>query len=349
MSFMLQEIHEQPEAVQRALNENEGPVRALCEEILRRHVRFVTIAGRGTSDHAAVLGRYLFEIITGLPVSLSAGSVLTVYGAWPRVDSALAIGISQSGQAPEVVEAIQRSREMGALTVGITNHPDSDLAKAAEHVLLLHAGPERSVAATKTYTCTLAVLYRLVAGLPAVHALGEGLLEKVAAVPEQMSHLLEMAPDIASRMERYRYMEECVVIARGLNLATAYETALKMSETASVVARGYSAAEFMHGPIASVEPGSACFLIAPPGAALPSLRETARALANHPAELVVLSADPELLALATTPLRVPIPVEEVVSPLVYIVAGQLIAHSLALLRHLDPDHPRALQKVTRTW
>ncbi|MBI3948096.1 MAG: SIS domain-containing protein [Armatimonadetes bacterium] len=345
---MLQEIHQQPEAVRRTLEENAGRVRDLCAEVARRDVRLVTIAGRGTSDNAAVLGRYLFEIITGIPVSLSAGSVLTMYGAWPRVDSALAIGISQSGQAQEVVEAIQRSREMGALTLGITNDPDSELARAAEHVFLLHAGPERSVAATKTYTCTLAALYSLVAGLPAVHPLGEGLVEKLTAMPDQMGDMLEMAPEIARGMERYRYMDECVVVARGLNLATAFETALKMSETGYIVARGYSAADLMHGPIASVEPGSACFLVAPPGAVLPGLRETARALGERQAEQVTLSSDPELLALATTPLRVPFAVEEVVSPLVYIVAGQLIAHSLALLRHHDPDHPRGLQKVTRT-
>ena len=140
MSLMLQEIYQQPDAVRRTLEENAEPVRVLCQEIVRRDVRLVTIAGRGTSDNAALLGRYLFEILTGIPVSLSAGSVLTMYGAWPRVESALVIGISQSGEAQEVIEALQRSRDIGALTLAITNNPDSGLARTAEHVLLLHAG-----------------------------------------------------------------------------------------------------------------------------------------------------------------------------------------------------------------
>ena len=348
MSLMLQEIYQQPDAVRRTLEENAEPVRVLCQEIVRRDVRLVTIAGRGTSDNAALLGRYLFEILTGIPVSLSAGSVLTMYGAWPRVESALVIGISQSGEAQEVIEALQRSRDIGALTLAITNNPDSGLARTAEHVLLLHAVIEMSVAATKTYTCTLAVLYSIVAGLPANHPMAEGLAEKLRAAPDQMGLILEMGPEISRCMERYRYMDECIVVSRGLNLSTAFETGLKMSETGYIVARGYSAADLMHGPIASVEPDSACFLIAPPGKVLPGLCETARVLNERRAEQVILSSDPEILSLAVTPLRVPRAIDEVISPLVYIVAGQLIAHSLALLRHHDPDHPRGLQKVTRT-
>lgn len=348
MSIMLQEIYEQPEAVRRTLDENAGPVKALCEEIIRRDVRLITIAGRGTSDNAALLARYLFEILTGIPVSLSAGSVLTMYNAWPRVDSALVIGISQSGEAQEVIESLQRSRDMGALTLAITNSPDSEMARVAEHSLLLHAGPERSVAATKTYTCTLATLYSVIAGLPGNHPMAEGLADKLAGAPDLMGEMLEMGAEIGQRMERYRYMEECVVVSRGINLATAHETALKMSETSYIVARAYSAADLMHGPIASVEPGSPAFMVAPPGCVLANLRQTALALADREAEQVILSSDPELLALATTPLRVSLPVDEVISPLVYIVAGQLIAHSLAVERHRDPDHPRGLRKVTRT-
>lgn len=348
MSLMLQEIHQQPDAVRHTLEANAEPVQRVCQAIAERDIRLVMIAGRGTSDHAAMLGRYLFEILTGIPVSLTASSVLTMYGTWPRVDSALVIGISQSGEAREVIESLQRSREMGALTLGITNNPGSGVAQVAEHVLLLQAGEERSVAATKTYTCTLAALYSLVAGLHGNHPMAEGLAEKLAGVPDLMGSALEMGPEIARCMERYRYMNECIVVSRGLNLATACETALKMTETGYIVARGYSAADLMHGPIASVEPGSACFLVAPPGRVLDNLRETARALLERQAELVVLSSDSDLLGMATTPLRVPFAVDEVVSPLVYVVAGQLIAHSLALTRHHDPDHPRGLRKVTVT-
>jgi glucosamine--fructose-6-phosphate aminotransferase (isomerizing) len=334
--------------VRHTLEVNAEPVRALCEEIVRRDIRMVLIAGRGTSDHAAMLGRYLFEIVAGIPVSLTASSVLTMYGTWPRVDASLVIGISQSGEAREVIESLQRSREMGALTLGITNCPDSGVAQVAEHVLLLDAGVERSVAATKTYTCTLAALYAIAAGLPGKHPMAEDLSAKLASTPMLMSHALEMGPEIARCMERYRYMDECIVVSRGLNLATACETALKMSETGYIVARGYSAADLMHGPIASVEPGSACFLVAPSGMVLKNLRDTARVLQERQVELVVLSSDPELLGVATTPLRVPMEVDEVVSPLVYVVAGQLIAHSLAVQRHHDPDHPRGLKKVTVT-
>ncbi|HHX41155.1 MAG TPA: SIS domain-containing protein [Armatimonadetes bacterium] len=348
MSLMLQEIHEQPEAIRRTLDRNAAQVSALCEEIKRREIRMVTIAGRGTSDHAAILGRYLFEVVNGIPASLAAGSVLTMYGTWPRVDSSLVIGISQSGESREVVEVLQRSREMGALTLGITNCADSGVANTAEHVLLLHAGAEKSVAATKTYTATLAALYSIVAGLPGNHPLAEGLAGKVAQVPELISKVLGMTAEIEQRMERYRFMKKCIVVSRGLNMATAYETALKMCETGYIVARGFSAANLMHGPVASVDPGSTAFLFAPSGQVLENLRQTARVLDEKGIEQVVVSSDPDVLGVAATPVRIPFAVDEAVSPFVYIVAGQLMAHALAVGRGCDPDHPRGLQKVTYT-
>jgi len=167
-------------------------------------------------------------------------------------------------------------------------------------------------------------------------------------VPELISKVLGMTAEIEQRMERYRFMKKCIVVSRGLNMATAYETALKMCETGYIVARGFSAANLMHGPVASVDPGSTAFLFAPAGRVLESLRQTARSLDERGIEQVVVSSDPDVLGVAATPVRIPFQVDEVVSPFVYVVAGQLMAHALAVGRGCDPDHPRGLQKVTIT-
>ena len=267
---MLQEIHEQPEAIRRTLDRNAAQVSALCEEIKRREIRMVTIAGRGTSDHAAILGRYLFEVVNGIPASLAAGSVLTMYGTWPRVDSSLVIGISQSGESREVVEALQRSREMGALTLGITNCADSGVANTAEHVLLLHAGAEKSVAATKTYTATLAALcsYR---GRASAIILAEGL----AWQGGPGSRVDQQSPGDDGRDRSVHgalpLHEGVHRVSRGLNMATAYETALKMCETSYIVARGFSAAKTDARTGRLGRSGSTAFLCAVgPGAGEPS-------------------------------------------------------------------------------
>jgi glucosamine--fructose-6-phosphate aminotransferase (isomerizing) len=341
---MLREIREQPEALERLLGEELDKVRALAEAARRREVPLLFIAARGTSDHAAVYAKYLVEIVAGLPVALAAPSVFTLYGARVRLDRALVLGISQSGKAADAIQVLKEARDGGCLTGCITNDPESLMAEAAEHPLSCHAGEERSLPATKTYTTSLALVHALAACLAA----REDLLEDLRRAPDLLRQALRMEAAIQEHAERYRYMEECVVLARGVNQCSALETALKLSETSYLRAHPYSAADFLHGPIAVVEEGYPCFLFAPGGLGYPSMVELAGELERRGAEMLVLSDQEELLARAKTPLPMPA-APEFLSPLVGIVVAQLFAYHLARVKGRDPDRPRGLKKVTHTF
>jgi glucosamine--fructose-6-phosphate aminotransferase (isomerizing) len=341
---MLNEIKQQPEVVLSQMECNLAPARRLVDEIKKRDIGTVILAARGTSDNAATFGKYLLELINGAPACLAAPSIVTLYGARLRLDRALVIGVSQSGKAVDVVEYLKGAREMGALTAAITNEQDSDLACAAEHTLLCCAGVERSVAATKTYTATLGAFYVL----SSVWADRPDMLDGLRKTTELMHDTLSLDERLAAMAERYRFMQECFVISRGLNHATAAETALKMAETSYVGAKPYSAADFLHGPIAVVDEGFPCFLLAAEGQAFDAMMDASERLRAKKAETIVFSSATEILKKASIPVRMPVTVDELFSPLVYIIPGQLLAYHLATTKSHDPDHPRGLSKVTLT-
>jgi glucosamine--fructose-6-phosphate aminotransferase (isomerizing) len=353
MSWMRQEIGEQPEAVRRVLAAEGARADALAAAGRERGVELLFLAARGTSDHAAILAKYLFEIELGLPVCLAAPSVFTLYDAPVRLDRALVLGISQSGEAADVSEVLQRARERGVLTACITNHAGSRLARAAEYPLLCHAGKEQSLPATKTYTTSLALLYRLAIAMGARSELAAAL----DAAPAAMESALGLDETLAEMVERYRYMEECVVLARGVNQATAMETALKLTETSYVRAHPWSAADFLHGPIAAVDEGYPCILYLLQGRAHAGMLDLARRLMERRAECIVISDGDVTLASPQAPdapeallrvIRLPVSMDEMLSPLVAILAGQLFAYHLARVKGRDPDAPRGLRKVTVT-
>lgn len=344
MSFMLDEIHEQPQVLQKVIDRERANVRELCRTIKERGVKMAILVARGTSDNAALFGKYLFEIDNGIPTALAAPSVITLYNATFDLSNTLVIGISQSGESTDVVEVLRRVKEMGALTVGITNVDGSELTKVADHTLLCHAGEEKSVAATKTYTTTLALIYMISDML-----VGEDeLIPKLEAAAGMTSRVFQVESRIEEIAQRYRYMEECKVVARGMNYATSKEAALKLAETCYVSAEPFSMADLMHGPIAVVEPGFPVFMYAPEGKGFPTMLELAGKLEGWDVETVIFSSEEEILKTATIPVHLPVSVEETYSPLVYIVAGQLFAQYLSVVKGHDPDRPRGLTKVTLT-
>jgi glucosamine--fructose-6-phosphate aminotransferase (isomerizing) len=353
MSWMRQEINEQPEAVARALVAEAVQVEKLAAAARDRKIELLFIAARGTSDHAAILAKYLFEIELGLPVCLAAPSVFTLYQAPVRLDRAMVLGISQSGEAADANEIVRQARDRGILTACVTNHDRSTMAQTAEYPLLCHAGEERSLPATKTYTTSLALLYRLAVAMGARPELGAAL--EGAATAMQVTLNLDAA--ISGWVERYRYMEECVVLARGVNQATALETALKLTETSYVRAHSWSGADFMHGPIAAVDEGYLCILYLLNGRTHAPMLELMRAVAERGAECLLVSDSDVALeemekrqsqGVGGRCLRLPAPVDEMLTPLVAIVAGQLFAYHLARVKGRDPDAPRGLRKVTVT-
>jgi glucosamine--fructose-6-phosphate aminotransferase (isomerizing) len=344
MSVMLDEIYEQPQAVAHAVEQEYAKVADLVADLKEREVRYVVIAARGTSDHAATYAKYLLEIVRGVPVALAAPSVITLYDATVELSGCLVLGISQSGQATDVVQTLSVARSAGALTACITNVDSSPITQVSDHTLLCHAGDEKGVAATKTYTTSLA-LVALLAGLWAGSA---SLLNGLRSVPDHLRAVLALDGVIAQAVERYRYIHECAVLARGLNQATALEAALKMTETSYIAAKPYSGADFLHGPIAMVSEGFPCILFAPEGRAYPSMVELALKLRERAAEMIIVAHTDEILDLAVRPLKVPTPIQEQLSPLLYIVPGQLWAYHFARTRGQNPDKPRGLSKVTLT-
>jgi glucosamine--fructose-6-phosphate aminotransferase (isomerizing) len=336
MSQVEREIHEQPEG-REAVEEVAAQVRAYGP-------RFVVFAARGSSDNAARYAQYLFGTHYRLPVCLATPSLFTCYEEAPSLADALVVGVSQSGQSPDIVAVVESGRRQGALTLTITNRPGSPLAVAADHTLPLLAGEERAVAATKTYTaqlCALAMLSAAVEGASARWA-------ELDRVPALVQQAIGLNRAMDEKVARYRYAEHFAVVGRGFNYATAFEVALKMKETSYLVAEPYSPADLLHGPVAMIDRGFPVLLTAPSGRVLADLAELAGRLEQKRAELVAISDDASILGRARVALPLPGGVPEWVSPMVAVVPGQMFAVALARTRGLDPDQPRGLRKVTET-
>ena len=343
-SHLSQEIHEQPEVLNRLLTQALDVIQQLAGAIKQRQVTHVIIAGRGTSDNAGRYAQYLLGAVNRLTVALATPSLFSVYKQPPNFGNALVIGISQSGKSPDIVSVLAEARRQGALTAAITNMSASDLAAEAEYVIDQQAGVEHSLAATKTYTSQLAAIALLSATL----AEDGQMLDALRPIPAIVETTLAIEPEIESISQRYRYMRDCVVIGRGYNYATAFEIALKLKELTYTIAEPYSSADFMHGPLALIEHGFPAIVVAPSGVMLPEMRDFIRTLNKREAEVIVISDDAETLALARIPLPLPQAVAEWLSPITAIIPGQLFGLHLAHARDFDPDHPRGLRKVTET-
>ncbi|MEE8389833.1 MAG: SIS domain-containing protein [Anaerolineae bacterium] len=344
MSYLSDEIHAQPQVLARLLDEQAETATHIAAAIRARDVHYAVFAARGTSDNAARYAQYLLGALNRLPVALATPSLFSIYRTPPRMRDALVLGVSQSGQSPDIVGVVEEGRRQGALTVAVTNAPDSPLAQAADHVLPLNAGEERAVAATKTYTAQLAAL----ALLAVQWANDDECLAELRRVPKAVEETLALEEAIAQAAQRYAYATECVVLGRGYNYATAFEIALKLKELTYIVTEPYSSADFRHGPVAIVERGFPAIVVAPQGKVYPDMLALTRELAAREAELIVISEQDEPLELARTPLRLPVTLPEWLSPFTCIVPGQLLALHVTLAKGYDPDHPRGLKKVTET-
>ncbi len=339
------EILQQPECLCRLFTEQRTEVEKAAQEIRRRSVNFVFLAARGTSDNAGRYANYLLGGKNGLPVALATPSLFTYYHTPPKLQNALVIGISQSGQSPDIVSVIEEGRRQNCLTLAITNDPESPLASKADLVLPLLTGPELAVAATKTYTAELMVLAMLSAAL-AGDVPG---MESLERIPERVSDMLETDGMIQDAVKRYRYMEQTVVLGRGFNYATAYEWALKMKEMTYISAEPYSSADFMHGPIAIVHGGFPVMAVAPAGRVFDPMMETlSRIRKELKGELMVISNRKEALDIAITPVELPDELPEWLSPIAAIVPAQLFAYHLSRIKGHDADNPRIIHKVTET-
>ena len=339
------EILEQPERTASLLASQRKTVERIAAEIRKRDIQYVFLAARGTSDNAGRYANYLLGAQNGLPLALATPSLFTYYGRPPSLRGALVVGISQSGQSPDIVSVLEEARRQGCPTLAITNEPNSPLAQSADFLVDIQAGAEKAVAATKTYTTELMSVAMLSAALSENKKRWED-LQKVAG---WMKSALKQNDFIAQTAQRYRYIDRTVVLGRGFNYSTAFEWALKLKELTYIIAEPYSSADFAHGPIAMVDSGFPVMAVAPKGKVFQTMLDALKRLrADFGAELVVISNDKRALSLAQMPLTIPAEVPEWLSPLVAILPAQLFAYHLTVAKGYDAERPRGLRKVTET-
>jgi glucosamine--fructose-6-phosphate aminotransferase (isomerizing) len=340
-----EEIHEQPACLEQLLRSQRRQAEAIAQAVRSLDIRYAFLAARGTSDNAGRYANYLWGSRNRLPLALATPSLFTYYQQPPKLDGALVIGISQSGRSPDIVSVLEEGRRQGCPTLAITNEPDSPLGKAADFLLDIQAGEEKAVAASKTYTAELMAVAMLSSALSDQ----ETAWHELAQVPGWVEQVLVMDEEFAQMSQRYRYMEQCVVIGRGYNYATAFEWALKLKELSYIAAEPYSSADFLHGPIAIVERGFPVMAVVPTGEVFDSLLKLLIYLRNDLlAELVVISNEERALELAQSPILIPREIPEWLSPIVDIIPAQLFSFHLTHAKGYDTEKPRSIRKVTET-
>jgi glucosamine--fructose-6-phosphate aminotransferase (isomerizing) len=344
-SQFLNEILEQPDALRRLLQDGREPVAHAAAVIRASAPEWVLIAARGSSDNAARYAQYLLGAHNRLGVALAVPSLISLYGAVPRMARAAVLGISQSGQSPDIVGVLAAAAAQGAVTVAVTNDPTSPLSRAASATLPLLAGEEKAVAATKTYTAELFALAMLSAEL-------EGDRGRFATLEQVPGYVEQVIANTLSSVEKaaagFAHAGKLVVLGRGFNYSTAFEVALKIKETCYFIAEPYSVADLLHGPVAMIDDQFPVIVVAPSGATQADIPALFELLKARGALTLVISDRGDFLERAQFGLQLPPNVPEWLSPIVAVVAGQLFAHALCLATGQDPDKPRGLSKVTLT-
>jgi glutamine---fructose-6-phosphate transaminase (isomerizing) len=341
MSLMLEEITEQPVVLERTINAERNKVAKLRDFIRQREINLIVLVARGSSDNACHFGRYLLEVTCGIPVSLSAPSVFTLYNGRLNLEKALVIGVSQSGEGTDINAVLEQAKASGAFTIGVTNEAESTMAKISDETLLIHAGREKSVAATKTYTGQMLHFYHLAE----MFADTKIDFEKI---PHYAAQVLQLRSEVQNLVERYVFMENCVVVGRGMNYGNSYELALKLMETCYVVAERFSSADFFHGPLAIIERRFPVIMFAPKGVTKQSNLDLLLRLQELNADSLSITNDDEIANLSSRALRMPSEIDEFLSPIPFIIPAQLFAALLSEAKGINADAPRSLSKVTKT-
>ena len=342
MSWVDTELREQPAALERFLTAEAGRAAEIVRRLVREDVSYLLVVSRGSSSNVARYLQYLFGTVNRLPVAFATPSLYTVYDAPPELGPAAVIGISQSGASPDVVAVLAEARRQDRPTLAITNDERSPLAQAADDVLVLHAGEERAVAATKTYLNSIAAVALLsTAG-------DDGRLKALLGMPERVAQQIDRSLAAADSLDGYRDVEGGSVVARGVNYGAAFEIALKIRELSGAQFEAFSSADLLHGPIAALKSGRPAIVIAPSGRTLTSMRVAVDKVRERGSEVIAISDDAAFLDEADTALPLVEGVPEWLTPLLTVVPGQVAAVRLATLRNADLDSPVGLTKITLT-
>ena len=344
MTLMEQEAREAWERIQQQCKENAPRWQAVLARLASHSVTHAMTIARGSSDHAAMFAKYLFEVQLGLVTASAAPSVVSVYHADLSLRQALVVGLSQSGQSPDIVAMMQQARAEGAVTVALVNHEDSPLAEAAEFAIPLYAGEERAVAATKSYLCTLAALVQFVSLYQQDTALDQALTQLPAAL-----HEATMC-DWHNAQKIFLPSQDAFMVGRGYGFSIALEAALKGKETAGIHAEAFSSAEVLHGPFALVKKDFPVMVFAQPDATWQGTLSLAQRMQNMGVKVVLVAPADQEVPEALQSLLVPLPnsVHPVLDPLVQVQAFYVWMAQLAVARGFNPDQPVNLNKVTET-
>ena len=343
-SRLEQELREQPETLARLLERQAENALDLGALFQRPDVKYILIASRGSSSNAARYAQYLLGRANRVPVAFATPSLYTLYEQPPRLDGALVIGISQSGESPDVRAVIEHARRQGRPTIAITNRPGSPIGTAAEYVLPLEAGDEQAVAATKTYVNSLGAVALLFAS-----ATDDARARReLELMPDRIAAQLAHSFDDAARLDELAGIAGGTVVARGINYGTAFEIALKIRELCGLLFEAWSSADLMHGPVAAIARGWPVLALAPSGPALGSMKTAIGGLVERGARVVVIADRDDVLASGAAAMRLVPDVPEWLSPLTTVIPGQLTAVRLAQLNGSDLDNPHGLAKITLT-
>lgn len=338
-TLMFSEASEGGNAVARFLNHNRAALSRLGDYLRAHPPRSVTTCARGSSDHAATYGKYLIETMLGVPTSSAALSVSSIYAAPVVAEDSLCIAISQSGRSPDLLTAVEAHKRAGAYVVALVNDEDSPLAALADTLLPLKAGPEKSVAATKSYIASLAGL----AAIAAAWAGDEALETALSDLPELLKKAFNL--DWSAALPVLQAARNLFVIGRGYGLAVAQEAALKLKETCALHAEAFSSAEVRHGPMAIVGDGFPILALATVDTAGEGVREVASEFAERGAAVLLADAAGPLDGAIHMPSLTTAPALE---PILLIQSFYRLANAVSLARGLNPDTPPHLNKVTRT-
>lgn len=345
MTKMLSEIKEQPEVIRNLEQVNQATLEALVKELKSKNIKHVVFTGRGTSNHASIYAQYLLAIKCGLATAQAFPSCVTVYGGSYRTENSLVIGVSQSGKAADALAVLQNANKCGAVTVAITNDPQSPMAQFADYHLCCGTSEEISVAATKTFTAQMGLLFLLCA----YWAEDSQLLKEFRELPEKIAETLAVCEkEIGALTVRYRYMQQGFVLSRGLTYPIALEATLKTQETCYVKMKGYAVSDFYHGPLAQVDSEMPVILFAPRGSAQKDDVDMLHKLQEIGAQPLIVTDDPQLAKDCPLSFLLPYTGSQFTSPFVFAVFAQCFAESLCALKGLNPDQPRNLKKVTIT-
>jgi glucosamine--fructose-6-phosphate aminotransferase (isomerizing) len=334
-TLMYAEAADAANAVTRFLDLNAPAIARLAERLRRRPPKFVTTCARGSSDFAATFAKYLIETLIGVPTSSAAPSVASLFGASVRAEDCLCLAISQSGRSPDLLRTVEAYRNSGAYVVALVNDAASPLASLADDLLPLHAGPELSVAATKSYIVSLVGVAALVAAWAGDTDLENGLRALPGRLGEAFAHEWPAAQDLL------QHATNLFVLSRGYGLAVAQEAALKLKETCGLHAEAFSTAEVRHGPMAIVGPGFPVLAFATSDAAGDDVRGLVREFRGRGAQV-------ELLCAATNSTSSAESIHPALEPILQVQAFYRLVNALSVARGFNPDKPRHLNKITKT-